>query len=274
MIASYPEIFLATCFLILPVLYRSSHVFRYYLKYTCYIGFCMANSLYCLPFFCLRPKNVDNLLVGAYICKNITSVIGLKWILRNTEYLSEDKSYIIVSNHQSILDVLGMFVLWPTMRRCTAIAKKAIFYVWPFGLAAWLAGLIFIPRAQTEKSRQIMSEAGDRIKKEKIKLWVFSEGKRYSDGHIHPFKKGAFHIAIKAQLPILPVVFSQYYFLDHKNKRFDSGTVIVTVLPPISTEGKTMDDLESLLEETRNKMSTTFYEVNKECKNLKNSNIS
>lgn len=55
------------------------------------------------------------------------------------------------------------------------------------------------------------------------KLWVFPEGTRHNTNEIHPFKKGAFHLAIDNQLPILPVVFSQYYFLDEKNRRFDHG---------------------------------------------------
>jgi len=56
-----------------------------------------------------------------------------------------------------------------------------------------------------------------------IKLWIFPEGTRHNTGEIHPFKKGAFHAAIRSQLPILPVVFSSYYFLSAKEKRFDSG---------------------------------------------------
>lgn len=60
-----------------------------------------------------------------------------------------------------------------------------------------------------------------------IKLWVFPEGTRHNTGDIHPFKKGAFHLAITSQLPILPVVYSQYYFLDEKNRRFDHGKTIL-----------------------------------------------
>lgn len=56
-----------------------------------------------------------------------------------------------------------------------------------------------------------------------IKLWIFPEGTRHNTGQIHPFKKGAFHVAINSQLPILPVVFSSYYFLSSEEKRFDSG---------------------------------------------------
>lgn len=55
------------------------------------------------------------------------------------------------------------------------------------------------------------------------KLWVFPEGARYNKGCIQPFKKGAFYLAIDAQIPIMPVVFSQYYFLDNESKTFEPG---------------------------------------------------
>jgi 1-acyl-sn-glycerol-3-phosphate acyltransferase len=54
-------------------------------------------------------------------------------------------------------------------------------------------------------------------------MWVFPEGTRNNTGDILPFKKGAFHVAIAAQVPVLPVIFSSYYFLDNKNKEFESG---------------------------------------------------
>lgn len=62
----------------------------------------------------------------------------------------------------------GMFHVWPIMRRCTVIARKEVFYVWPLGLAAWLAGLIYIPRTNAEKSKEIMSEACESIKVKKV----------------------------------------------------------------------------------------------------------
>lgn len=118
----------------------------------------------------------------------------------------------------------GMFDIWPIMNKCTVVAKRELFYCWPFGLAAWLCGLIFIDRMQSDKARESLYNAADIIKKKKIKLWVFPEGTRRNTGEIHPFKKGAFHVAIAAQIPILPVVFSSYKtFLDDKKKNLTSG---------------------------------------------------
>lgn len=54
-------------------------------------------------------------------------------------------------------------------------------------------------------------------------MWFFPEGTRRNTGVIHPFKKGAFYVAINSQLPVLPVVFSSYYFLCKEEKRLDSG---------------------------------------------------
>ncbi|KAF7263481.1 hypothetical protein GWI33_002226, partial [Rhynchophorus ferrugineus] len=102
------------------------------------------------------------------------------------------------------------------------------------------------------------------------KLWVFPEGTRRNTGEIHEFKKGAFHAAILAQIPIIPVVFSRYYFLDRVAKRFDQGVVLIKVLEPISTIGKTQKDVDSLISETREKMAEAFKEVNQEVLNNNN----
>lgn len=156
----------------------------------------------------------------------ISAVIGLKWELRGQEYLEKDEACIIVSNHQSSLDVLGMFHMWPIMKKCTAIAKKELLYIFPFGFAAWLAGIIFIDRSKSEMAKSKMNSSTNFLILNKIKLWVFPEGTRRNTGEIHTFKKGAFHVAVNSQLPILPVVFSSYKtFLDDRGKHFKSGNV-------------------------------------------------
>lgn len=117
-----------------------------------------------------------------------------------------------------------MFDIWPVMNKCTVVAKRELFYAWPFGLAAWLCGLIFIDRMQSDKARNSLCDATDLIKEKKIKLWIFPEGTRRNTGEIHSFKKGAFHVAIAGQIPILPVVFSSYKtFLDDENRNMTSG---------------------------------------------------
>ncbi|KAI4501182.1 hypothetical protein M0802_003555 [Mischocyttarus mexicanus] len=202
--------------------------------------------------------------LASFPCNHISFLLGLRWELRGREHLNQDVACVIVANHQSSLDLLGMFHIWPIMGRCTAIAKKEIFYAWPFGLAAWLSGLIFIDRLNSEKARSVINTASKQSKDKKFKLWIFPEGTRHNTGEIHPFKKGAFYAAINAQLPILPVVFSSYYFLSNKEKIFDSGHIVITTLPLISTKGLNKDDAVSLMEKTRNVMSEVFHATSTE----------
>lgn len=160
---------------------------------------------------------------------------------------------------------VGMFDIWHVMNKCTAVAKRELFYAWPFGLAAWLAGLIFIDRVKGERARKTLNTVSSRIKKDNIKLWVFPEGTRRNTGEVHPFKKGAFHLAIDEQIPILPVVFSSYCtFLNGKKKILNAGNIIVTTLPPIPTLGLTKSDLPELIDRVHYMMSDTFKQSSDE----------
>lgn len=267
--------YLALCILlILPFMYEMSHRFRYLFKFFMYYSVVMFNSVLFIPYMLCYPFDVRNLITSSYCITPVSKVIGLKWELRGREHLEPQDACIIVSNHQSSLDILGMFHIWPIMGRCTVIAKKEIFYVWPFGLVAWLSGLIFIDRFHSDKAKKLMNNCTDFLIKTKTKLWVFPEGTRRNTNEIHSFKKGAFHVAINAQLPILPVVFSSYTtFLDKKNKHFDAGTIIIEALPKISTVGLTSDDLEELLERTRAIMIDKFKVNTKELQSKSTSKL-
>jgi len=67
-----------------------------------------------------------------------------------------------------LLFLTGMFDIWPIMDKCTVVAKKELFYAWPFGLAAWLCGLIFIDRMNTDKARTTINRATTLIKEKKV----------------------------------------------------------------------------------------------------------
>ncbi|XP_041565098.1 1-acyl-sn-glycerol-3-phosphate acyltransferase alpha [Drosophila elegans] len=263
--SSFLELLGLFLLLMLPFLYETNHIFRYYFKFMMYYGIVSFNSIVLIPAFLTRPCDVRNLLWASTWCHRVSTLIGLRWELRGKEHLAKDQACIIVANHQSSLDVLGMFDIWHVMNKCTVVAKRELFYAWPFGLAAWLAGLIFIDRVRGEKARETLNDVNRRIKKQRIKLWVFPEGTRRNTGELHPFKKGAFHMAIDQQIPILPVVFSSYCtFLDDKKKILNAGRIVITTLPPVSTEGLTKDDIDVLMDRVRSQMSETFKQTSAE----------
>jgi lysophosphatidate acyltransferase len=72
-------------------------------------------------------------------------------------------------NTTSVCTVLAE--IWPVMDRCTVISKKEVFYLWPFGLATWLWGTIFIDRLNVEKAQNTVNSTGDIIRKNKVCMY-------------------------------------------------------------------------------------------------------
>ena len=61
-----------------------------------------------------------------------------------------------------------MFELWPVMKRCTVVAKKELLYAGPFGIAAWLCGLVFIDRLNSEASRLAINNSIKNLREKEV----------------------------------------------------------------------------------------------------------
>jgi len=254
----------ALLLLLLPLLaaYASSARCRYHAKFFAYYSLVAVVSTATLPLIAWRPRNLLNCLIVAAPLRWIATLLGLRFELRGKEHMRADRAAVVVANHQSAVDVLGLVHLWPHFRKMTIIAKSLLLYAGPFGAMMWLVGIRFINRSNPAQSRRGMDDALECIQREKAKLWVFPEGTRNSGEEMLPFKKGAFHLAITGQLPILPVVFSSYKsFLNSSEEVFNPGNVIVTCLPAISTEGLTLEDMPRLIEDVRTQMSAAFTQT-------------
>lgn len=120
-----------------------------------------------------------------------------------------------------------------------------------------LSKTVFIERSSREQAVAAFAKAAEQMHSHKQSVYIFPEGTRSYSDHpdMLPFKKGAFHLAVQAQVPIVPVVVANYSnVLNVKRKVFRSGTIPVKVLEPIETKGKTKEDVDALLELTRSRM--------------------
>lgn len=120
-----------------------------------------------------------------------------------------------------------------------------------------LSKTVFIDRANRATARAAFDSAVKTMRSSRQSVFIFPEGTRsYAfEPTLLPFKKGAFHLAVQAQVPIVPVVCANYNnVLDAKKRKFNSGIVDVSVLPPIPTKGLTSADVDGLVEKTRNAM--------------------
>jgi lysophosphatidate acyltransferase len=120
-----------------------------------------------------------------------------------------------------------------------------------------LSKTVFIDRANRATARAAFDTAATTMNKTRQSVFIFPEGTRSyaEEPMLLPFKKGAFHLAVQAQVPIIPVVAANYdSVLNLKKRRFRPGVIDVTVLPPISTKGMTAADVDGLAERARNAM--------------------
>ncbi|XP_071960974.1 1-acyl-sn-glycerol-3-phosphate acyltransferase beta-like [Antedon mediterranea] len=192
-------------------------------------------------------------------------LFGINVKVENGEILETDKACIVVSNHQDTMDIAASVAFWPS--RCTIVAKKSLQYAFTFGIASMLAGAVFVKRRRDPvEAKKNVDKCVNLMKYHNVKIWMYPEGTRSGNNQIDmlPFKKGAFHMAIQAQVPIVPVVFSYYkHQYNTQLRKFDKVNITARILEPIETKGMTEENLETLLETCRNRMLETYYQISK-----------
>ncbi|CCE83162.1 Piso0_003734 [Millerozyma farinosa CBS 7064] len=180
---------------------------------------------------------------------------GVKITIKNEERLHQ-RPAVVISNHQSALDLLMLARIFQV--GYTVTAKKALMYVPVLGWFMSASGTFFLDRSKSDKARKVLEGALKSLKRNHGSLFMFPEGTRSATKELDmlPFKKGAFHLAKQAGIPVLPCVVSNTSnIFDSKNKIFNSGEIIIEVLEPMSTEGlETNEDVTKFTEQVRSKM--------------------
>lgn len=108
------------------------------------------------------------------------------------------------------------------------MAKKSIQWNPVLGPFMNLSGTVFVDRGNSAKAHRSLEAAGEGMKARQTSIFIFVEGTRHSEETptLLPFKKGAFHLAQKGGIPIIPVVVENYWRLYHKGV-FGTGTIKV-----------------------------------------------
>jgi lysophosphatidate acyltransferase len=135
---------------------------------------------------------------------------------------------VYIANHQASLDVLVMSALW--IKKLTVIAKSSMRYYPLLGQFMALSDAIFLKRREPQKAIESLNIASEEIIGNNIGVFLYPEGTRsdFSEPNLLPFKKGAFHMAIKAGVPVVPVVISHYSHLyNFKSRIIKPGTIHV-----------------------------------------------
>ena len=159
------------------------------------------------------------------------------------------QSYVVVSNHQSLFDILvlygwlGLDIRW--------VMKQELRSVPGLGLACEALGHIYIDRSDHEAAVRSINQARERITGGTSVLF-FPEGTRSEDGQVGRFKKGAFRFAIDTELPVLPVtVDGTADVLPARRYDLRPGRARLVIHEPISTVGLRTADLPGLSDRVR-----------------------
>ncbi len=188
-------------------------------------------------------------IFGWGVCK----LLGYRLRLENAEALTAHQPCIYVANHQSNLDLVTVGGIAP--KRTVVIGKKELKWIPLFGWLFAGTGMVMIDRKDRTQAVSGLKATTDVIQQKGHSIWFFVEGSRNRGQGLLPLKKGAFHMAIAAQVPIVPIV-SQYLgsYVQMKERRIIPGDICLRVLPPIATTGLTADDVPQLMAATRTAM--------------------
>jgi 1-acyl-sn-glycerol-3-phosphate acyltransferase len=158
------------------------------------------------------------------------------------------RPYVFVANHESNADpFLVAMVPW----EMKWLSKKSIFDIPLLGWMMHVAGDVEVDRGNKESARRALIEMRDRLDR-KLSMLVFPQGTRSRDGSVGPFRDGAFRLAIEAGVDVVPLAVSgTLESLPKGSIAFDKTSATVTVLPPVSTKGLTVEDALRLAEEVR-----------------------
>ncbi|MBT8049337.1 MAG: 1-acyl-sn-glycerol-3-phosphate acyltransferase [Xanthomonadales bacterium] len=167
-------------------------------------------------------------------------------VVEGSEHAHREQSYVVVSNHQSMYDILLIYG-WLRLD-LKWVMKKELRKIPAIGIGCEKAGHIFIDRRNPKQASKALSGALSRLGKG-IGILFFPEGTRSNDGRLLRFKTGAFRLSVEQGLPILPVTLvGTRDIMPARSLLPFPGTVRLVIHPPIDPAGRAIDQL---LGETR-----------------------
>jgi putative phosphoserine phosphatase/1-acylglycerol-3-phosphate O-acyltransferase len=188
-------------------------------------------------------------LFGSFWADLALSLAGVHVQVTGEEHLWSHRPAVFLFNHQSALDMPVMIKL--VRRDMTGVGKAELRWNPIFGPLLWLAGVAFVDRADSKKAIDALAPAVDALR-HGTSLIIAPEGTRSATPRLGRFKKGAFHMAMQAGVPVVPVVIRNAGdALPKSGVVVRPATVEVVVLPPVPTADWTRETLDAEIEAVR-----------------------
>ncbi len=168
------------------------------------------------------------------------------------------RAHVVVANHMSTADpFLLAWLPWDMQW----IAKEELFRIPLIGTLLRLSGDLSVTRGDGESVRTMLAQCRFALDRG-LSIMIFPEGTRSRDGSVGAFKDGAFHLAIEAQVPVLPIAVAGTGRCMPKGATwFGRARAVARVLAPIETRGLTLADLPRVREEARAAIERGVHEL-------------
>jgi 1-acyl-sn-glycerol-3-phosphate acyltransferase len=173
--------------------------------------------------------------------RTLLAASGVRVEVEGLEHIDPAGSYVFIANHRSYMDTPVALANIPVQFRF--LAKRGLFQIPLLGTHLSRAGHIPVPRGDPRGSVKVMQGAADAVRTKNISLLIFPEGGRSHDGVTRPFKEGGAYIAIRAGVPVVPLVLiGTREVLPYGAGVVMPGKVTLRILKPIETSQLTLKD--------------------------------
>lgn len=186
--------------------------------------------------------------------RTLLRIAGARLTLEGLENIHPDGSYVFASNHLSFMDTPVVLSCIPVHFRF--LAKAGLFNIPFLGWYLRRAGHIAVPRDDPRAALKTLSKAAETLRKLSISLLVFPEGGRSPDGILLDFKDGAAYLAIKGQVPLVPIaIVGTHELLPMGSGTFRRGIVRLVISEPIPTEGLSMSARQAITQQAKDRIA-------------------
>jgi 1-acyl-sn-glycerol-3-phosphate acyltransferase len=186
-------------------------------------------------------------------------VTGVRVRVTGLDRLRQDRAYIYVSNHASLFDIPVVFAGIPDDIR--VVYKKELERIPLFGWGLKMGAYISIERGHGARAARSLEEAIRKMR-QGASLLLYAEGTRTMDGRLQPFKRGAFHLANRSGVPVVPLTINGTYSILRKHSVMISpGTAHLILGDPIEPSGATGREAEvALMEAVHREIVRTYID--------------
>ncbi len=184
----------------------------------------------------------------------------IRLTVEGVENADPSQRYIVVSNHMSNFDIPTAIKAMPVRTRF--ISKQEVSKIPLFGEAAIRTGVVMIDREASRSNHEELNRAVAQSLAEGNSILVFAEGTRSRTGEMGKFHRGAARLALAAGVDILPIViYGTYEVSPPGSLIIYPGDVTLRILPPISLEKKTAQDVRAITDDLRRQISENYEEL-------------